>query len=96
MPGAPRQVATVPIPPGTLVCFYTDGLIEHPDEPIDAGLARLCQAVTAQPAEAACVAVMGALVGNQPARDDIALLMVRRQPASPIIGSAGEETDSDG
>jgi putative methionine-R-sulfoxide reductase with GAF domain len=96
MPGAPRQVATVPIPPGTLVCFYTDGLIEHPDEPIDAGLARLCGAVTAEPAEAACVAVMGALVGNQPARDDIALLMVRRQPASPIIGSAGEETDSDG
>jgi sigma-B regulation protein RsbU (phosphoserine phosphatase) len=96
LPGARRQVATVPIPPGALVCFYTDGLIEHPGEPIDEGLARLCRAVTAEPAEAACAAVMGALVGNQPARDDIALLMVRRQPESPIIGSAGEETDSDG
>ena len=41
---------------------------------------RLCRAVTAQPAEAACAAVMGALVGNEPARDDIALLMFRRPP----------------
>ena len=41
----------------------------------------------AGPAEAACAAVMGALVGNEPARDDIALLMVRRQ--------AGKEDDAD-
>jgi phosphoserine phosphatase RsbU/P len=76
---ARRPVTTVSIPPGALLCFYTDGLIEHPGEVIDDGLARLCQAVTAQPAEAACAAVMQALVGNAPARDDIALLMVRRQ-----------------
>jgi phosphoserine phosphatase RsbU/P len=95
-PETRRQVTTVPIPPGALVCFYTDGLIERPDEPIDVGLARLTGAVTAESAEAACVAVMGALVGNEPPRDDIALLMVRRLPGSPIIGSGGEETDSDG
>ena len=94
-PKTRRHVTTVPIPPGALVCFYTDGLIERPDEPIDVGLARLTRAVTAEPAEAACVTVMGALVGNQLARDDIALLMVRRRPQSPIIGSGGEETDSD-
>jgi phosphoserine phosphatase RsbU/P len=75
----PRPVTTVPIPPGALLCFYTDGLIEHPGEVIDDGLTRLCQAVTAQPPEAACAAVMQALVGSGPARDDIALLMVRRQ-----------------
>lgn len=28
--------------------------------------------------EAACAAVMGALAGSEPARDDIALLMIRR------------------
>ncbi len=94
-PETRRHVTTVPIPPGALVCFYTDGLIERPDEPIDVGLARLTRAVTAEPAEAACAAVMGALVGNEPPRDDIALLMVRRRPQSPIIGSGGEETDSD-
>ena len=75
----PRPVTTVPIPPGALLCFYTDGLIERPGEVIDDGLARLCQAVTAQSPEAACAAVMRALAGSGPARDDIALLMVRRQ-----------------
>jgi putative methionine-R-sulfoxide reductase with GAF domain len=80
IPGAQREVATVKIRPGTLVCFFTDGLIERRDDPIDRGLARLCQAVTPQPADAACAAVMAALVGSEPARDDIALLMFWRPP----------------
>ncbi|HEX3194405.1 MAG TPA: GAF domain-containing SpoIIE family protein phosphatase [Streptosporangiaceae bacterium] len=84
---ARRPVSTLPVPPGTMLCFYTDGLVERRGELIDDGLDRLCRAVTAQPAEAACAAVMGALVGNEPARDDIALLMVRRQ--------AGMEGDAD-
>jgi phosphoserine phosphatase RsbU/P len=79
-PDAQRQVATLEIAPGTLVCFYTDGLIERRGHTIDHGLARLCQAVTAQPPDAACAAVMAALVGSEAAHDDIALLMFRRQP----------------
>ena len=79
-PGERRRASTVPIPPGTLLCFYTDGLIERPREPIDDSLARLCRAVTGEPPETAIAAVMAALVGNQPARDDIALLMLRRRP----------------
>jgi sigma-B regulation protein RsbU (phosphoserine phosphatase) len=71
-------VATIDLSPGTLVCFYTDGLIERRAQTIDQGLEQLCQAVTAQPLDAACAAVMAALVGSEPARDDIALLMVRR------------------
>ena len=78
---APYPVTTVPIAPGTLLCFYTDGLVERPGEVIDEGLDRLCLAVTAQPPEAACIAVMGALVGSGPVRDDIALLMIRRDLA---------------
>ena len=81
-----RPVTTVPIQPGTLLCFYTDGLIERPGELIDDGLARLCDATTAQSPEAACAAVMQALVGSGPARDDIALLMVRRQADHPGHG----------
>jgi phosphoserine phosphatase RsbU/P len=79
-PGQRRQASSVTIPPGALVCFYTDGLIERPREPLDDSLARLARAVTAQPPETAIVAVMAALVGNQPPRDDIAVLMLRRQP----------------
>ena len=84
---AQRPVTTVPVPPGALLCFYTDGLVERPGELIDEGLDRLCRAVTAQPPEMACAAVMRALVGSEPARDDIALLMIRRH--------AGRETDAD-
>lgn len=82
-----RPVTTVAIPPGALLCFYTDGLVERPGQVIDEGLARLCQAMSAQPPETACAAVMGALIGNEPARDDIALLMIRRQdwPDPPAI-----------
>jgi phosphoserine phosphatase RsbU/P len=49
---------------------------------IDEGLARLCQAVTAQPPETVCAEVMGALVGSEPPPDDIALLIFRRQRPS--------------
>jgi phosphoserine phosphatase RsbU/P len=87
-PQAPRPVTTVQIPPGTMLCFYTDGLIERPGELIDDGLARLCRAVTAEPVESACAAVMYALVGSGPARDDIALLMVQRQPAMEVDANA--------
>jgi phosphoserine phosphatase RsbU/P len=86
-PRAQRPVTTAPVPPGALLCFYTDGLVERPGEVIDEGLDRLCQAVTAQSPEMACAAVMRALVGSEPARDDIALLMIRRD--------AGKERDAD-
>jgi sigma-B regulation protein RsbU (phosphoserine phosphatase) len=80
-PGAHRPVTTMEVPPGTALCFCTDGLVERREFPLDEGLARLCRAVTAEPPEAACASVMGALVGAEPARDDIALLMFRRDPS---------------
>jgi phosphoserine phosphatase RsbU/P len=80
-PGVPRRAATVDIPPGTLLCLYTDGLVERPYYPLDDGLAKLCQALPAEPPEAACAAVMLEMIGTEPARDDVALLIFRRQPA---------------
>jgi putative methionine-R-sulfoxide reductase with GAF domain len=81
-PGAQRPVTTLENPPGRLMCFYTDGLIERRDRLIDDGLTLLCQAVTAQPPDAACAEVMAALVGNETAPDDITLLMLRRPPSA--------------
>ena len=79
-PDAPRRVTTLPIPAGVLLCFYTDGLIERPGQLIDDGLERLRRVVVAQPPETACAEVMGEMVGGEPARDDIALLIIRRRP----------------
>jgi len=100
-PEARRPVTSVPITPGALLCFYTDGLIEKPGELIDIGIERLRREVVAESPEAACAAIMGALVGNEPTRDDIALLVIRRphdQPGveiHPTLSLAQEKADSD-
>jgi phosphoserine phosphatase RsbU/P len=73
-----RHSATIEIPAGGLLCMCTDGLVERREYPLDEGLASLCKAVQPGPPEAACAAVMAALVGNEEARDDIALLMLHR------------------
>jgi serine phosphatase RsbU (regulator of sigma subunit) len=82
VPGAQRRVTTIGISPGTVLCFFTDGLIERRGELIDDALTRLCQAVTAEPPESVCATVMGAMVDRGPAADDIALLVFRRQPSA--------------
>jgi phosphoserine phosphatase RsbU/P len=79
-PSAPRRTASVDLPPGAVLCFYTDGLVERRGEPIDAGLTRLCRVVTAEPPDAVCASVMLELVGSESARDDIALLVIRCRP----------------
>jgi serine phosphatase RsbU (regulator of sigma subunit) len=87
----PRRSATVFIPPGALMCCFTDGLVERRGEVIDRGTDRLVALLRDQvagerdgtkgpPAEDACVAVMRALVGYAPAQDDIAVLMLARHP----------------
>ncbi|MFJ6636776.1 PP2C family protein-serine/threonine phosphatase [Streptomyces sp. NPDC091376] len=42
-PGLHRPDHTHPLSAGTTVLFFTDGLVEHPDHPIDHGLARLAE-----------------------------------------------------
>jgi serine phosphatase RsbU (regulator of sigma subunit)/anti-sigma regulatory factor (Ser/Thr protein kinase) len=74
-----RHVSTVALPPGTAVCFYTDGLVERRGRSLTEGLDRLSDAVFAGPAESVCAAVMSALVGAEPQIDDIALLVLRRE-----------------
>jgi serine phosphatase RsbU (regulator of sigma subunit)/anti-sigma regulatory factor (Ser/Thr protein kinase) len=61
------------------VLLYTDGLIERRDEPIDAGLARLREALGEGPAdlERLCSHMLDRAIGGGDARDDIALLAVR-------------------
>ena len=77
---ARRRVTTVKMDHGAVLCLYTDGLVERREYPLDEGLARLCRAVRAEAPEDVCASVMGALIGGAPARDDVALLALRRLP----------------
>jgi len=79
-PFAGRHTTTVKLPPGAVLCLCTDGLVERRGTPLDESLAELCQALRAQPADLAVAEVMQAMVGNNPAQDDIALLVLRRLP----------------
>lgn len=72
-----RQVTTLALAPGAVLCLFTDGLVERRDEPIDDGITVLCETVTPGPPEGLCVSVMQALVGSQYPGDDIALLVLR-------------------
>jgi serine phosphatase RsbU (regulator of sigma subunit) len=91
-----------PIPPGALLCLYTDGLVERRDQSLDAGIGRLADVVgqltatngealgSQPPAEAACARVMRALVGNAPAADDVAVVVLHRD-ALPMAGAAAAQ-----
>jgi serine phosphatase RsbU (regulator of sigma subunit) len=76
-----RRTGVVDLPPGGLIAFYTDGLVERRDRSIDDGMALLRQAITTDPPEMVCAQVMAALVGIHRTQDDIALLVVHRPAA---------------
>ena len=92
----PRRSSPISLPPGAMICFYTDGLVERRDRPLDHGIAALAaalseaQTVTTPPsgAEAACATIMSALIGHDPAPDDAAVLVLRREPTAPAEPSA--------
>jgi sigma-B regulation protein RsbU (phosphoserine phosphatase) len=72
-----RQVTTLALAPGAVLCLFTDGLVERRDKPIDDSITRLCQTLMPGPPEGVCVSIMQALVGHQYPGDDIALLVLR-------------------
>jgi sigma-B regulation protein RsbU (phosphoserine phosphatase) len=79
MPGIERKVASVMIPPGGLLALYTDGLVERREIPLEDGLSHLRSVIQPAPPDVVCSAVMGAMVGSERTRDDIALLVFRRR-----------------
>jgi serine phosphatase RsbU (regulator of sigma subunit)/anti-sigma regulatory factor (Ser/Thr protein kinase) len=76
--GRRRRSHVVEVPPGATVCFYTDGLVERRDRPIDAGLTDLLDAVAAVPSETVCAELMTEFIEGQPTADDVALLVMHR------------------
>ncbi|HEX6454173.1 MAG TPA: GAF domain-containing SpoIIE family protein phosphatase [Trebonia sp.] len=90
-----RRSIVMSVPPGGLLCCYTDGLVERRERSIDEGIGLLAAAlgdlVGTRPAtglrtvplpDDACAAAMRAMVGNEPARDDVAILAMHRNTHS--------------
>ncbi|MFF5846842.1 SpoIIE family protein phosphatase [Streptomyces massasporeus] len=85
----PFDVYTIGVPPGSMLAFYTDGLVEDRDLSIDEGIGRLSDVVstvhpwdTLQQAARRIVSTLA----PAPQRDDVTLLLAR------MIGYRKEDT----
>ena len=76
--GHPRHSIDVPLPPGCVLCLYTDGLVERREVVIDDNIEKLRKTVTARAPESVCADVMRGLVGFATPEDDVAVLVARR------------------
>ncbi len=76
----------VPLPPGSLLVLYTDGLIEARDRDLDQGMQELAGALghLDRPLEEICDRILGRLLPSA-AQDDVAVLLAR----SPRQGRRG-------
>ncbi|MFJ9419419.1 PP2C family protein-serine/threonine phosphatase [Streptomyces sp. NPDC101227] len=76
--GHPRPDHTRPLPADTTVVFFTDGLVEHPDRSIEAGLTALAEIATAH-ADMDLEPFVQTLADRHPSdgHDDMAVLALR-------------------
>ena len=75
-PGTHYPEAVERLDPGSTIVLYTDGLIERRGQSLNEGLKRLVSEATRHSAEPGplCDRLIGALLGDQPPLDDVALL----------------------
>ncbi|GAC1368360.1 MAG: hypothetical protein NVSMB32_13430 [Actinomycetota bacterium] len=77
-PGSAAE-GVVALDSGSVLIFYTDGLVERPGMDLGQGMDRLAQAaraVTDRQPEAICKAITAAMEVDDGSRDDVALLVV--------------------
>ena len=79
-----RQAVAV-LPHGSVLLFYTDGLIEQRGRSLDEGFERLAAAVATGPRDPERLAehVLEHLIGDDDRRDDVVLLVARLLPVAP-------------
>lgn len=77
-PDVPRSSATVPLPVGSTLLLYTDGLVERRGENLDDSLTHLCQqaaSLARSPLERFCDRLVDEAHGTE--SDDMALIALR-------------------
>ncbi|WP_086838836.1 PP2C family protein-serine/threonine phosphatase [Amycolatopsis kentuckyensis] len=74
-----RRTTVVNLAEDAVLVFYTDGLVERRDRPVDIGMQELVATVRAGDPERICAQVMAAMIGSRPAQDDVALLAIGRR-----------------
>jgi PAS domain S-box-containing protein len=82
MPFPSYEEMSAAMAPGSRLVLYTDGLVEVPGAHIDEGMSRLAEQVRRAPEdpEALCDYLLGRLVPERGAPDDVALLTLRSVP----------------
>ncbi|MFE2141406.1 PP2C family protein-serine/threonine phosphatase, partial [Streptomyces sp. NPDC059456] len=77
-PEQPRPDHSRHLPPDTTVVFFTDGLVEHPERPVDESLAQLAGLATAY-ASLPLQEFVQVLADHHPSdgHDDLAILALR-------------------
>lgn len=75
---APRRITRVELHAGACLFLYTDGLVERPDRSIIMGIDHLVAALSCAPADTMCATAMATMLSDHAAKDDIAVLAVRR------------------
>jgi anti-sigma regulatory factor (Ser/Thr protein kinase) len=81
-PGLSRRTSSIDVPDGALLAFFTDGLVERRNEPLEQGLERLSAALKGESAERSCTSAVNAMIGGDALHDDAALLVLRRDDVS--------------
>ncbi|MYS45146.1 SpoIIE family protein phosphatase, partial [Streptomyces sp. SID5998] len=86
--GLPFESAVLELREGSVLSFYTDGLLESRERDVEAGYRLLCAALAADGGslEETCDRVLHALLPGGSAGDDVALLLARTKglPASQV------------
>jgi serine phosphatase RsbU (regulator of sigma subunit)/integral membrane sensor domain MASE1 len=79
----PRGEAAVVVPPGAMLVWYSDGLVERRDSDLDAGLDRLAAAaagIAGADPQAWCDTVLSELTGGRTLDDDVVLMCLQLTP----------------
>ncbi|OEJ28493.1 PAS sensor protein [Streptomyces agglomeratus] len=79
-PDADYPTAEIPLPPGTVLALYTDGLVETPGTDIDDSIAHLARQLALardQTMDALADTLIAHATKSAPRHDDIALLLIR-------------------